>query len=268
MFVSSEIRRLPDLTESAYGSHFLSQAQKAREIGAVALASEIMSELTACRGDANVRAGFSCLAAAQVLDEAADVERALQLYRYAGDILSSAGFATEAAVAYERAGDASLHLEQLEPAIRLFARSKKCFADAGDNDSASCLYVKEEDAKSLLAWRRRHWTAWARRRVWRLTCFYGERFGLWAQWVGVAMLGFAVVYEFLHRYGQIGPAIKPWLPFASGLYLAVVTTSTLGYGDYAPEPGIAQGVVVLNLAFAYLFLGIGIAVVNRRIMGR
>jgi len=95
---------------------------------------------------------------------------------------------------------------------------------------------------------------------------FGEHWWKTALWA-LGVIGF---FWFLYWIGgalgwlrlDIDPTVAPmWL---QNLYFSVVTFATLGFGDIAPACGWTQVLVIFEVIFGYVFLGLIITIIARR----
>lgn len=222
--------------------------------------------------DTRFRVAYSYLAAATRISDQAwpnqDLERASHLFHFAGHHLRKVESWKNSALAYEKAGDASMLAGDFKWAIRSYMRAKQSLIDVGDAEDAARLYVKEQDARRQAARPRGSFITYLSLSIWRATSKYGQSWGRWLVSVVVLILAFSLAYEYVHRTMSIDFGTTQWAPILSGIYVAVQIVTTLGIGDGFAENLAVQTIVVLNVIFGWLLLGIGAGIVARRVKER
>lgn len=92
--------------------------------------------------------------------------------------------------------------------------------------------------------------------------------GTVAIWVGLEIVGFALIYQPAMEAGwfSIKADIEP--TFGQALYLSGVTLATLGYGDIVPGPNFAQALSVFEalIGFAILTLTVSYVLATFRVL--
>jgi len=185
-----------------------------------------------------------------------------EVFHFAGAAFREIGQLNRAADAYWRAGVVGTHQEKINAfSVRSLTRAKSCYKEIGQTDSSDRMHKLEWEA-------RRGLSSGAMRAFltfWKTTTFYGTSFSRWTLCVIIFLIVFAGFYEFLHRYNLISQE-QPWKFGITPIYYCVVTTATVGYGDFVPRHPIAQVVVMINVLLGYFFLGIGTTVLGRKIL--
>jgi hypothetical protein len=187
-----------------------------------------------------------------------------KLFHFAGHAFREIGQVNRAADAYWRAGITDNRGKPPSDwGIRSLARAKVCFREVGE--------VEKSDEMHCLEWEaRRHWSPRVRKFVlslWALTSQYGTAPRRWLVSLLVVFGGSALMYELMHRLLWIHQG-QTWTPWASAIYYCAVTMTTLGYGEFVPTHWVAQSFVVLNIAFGYLLLAVGITILGHKVIGR
>ncbi len=185
-----------------------------------------------------------------------------KLFHFAGHAFREIGQLNRAADAYWRAGVAN-GKEVDEFAIRSLARAKSCYAEIGETEKSDCMHRLEWEARRARA----KWANWALLTAWRLTTAYGTSLGRWLGSLLVVLAGFSIIYEVLHTLGAIHDGHK-WTPISSAAYFCIVTTATVGYGDFTPTNWIGELVVVTNVLLGYAMLVFGTTILGRKVLGR
>lgn len=193
------------------------------------------------------------------------------LFHFAGHAFREIGQLNRAADAYWRAGALGTFLKDGQNKIELpttlsvrsYARSKVLYSEIGQ--------IRDSDKSHRLEWEARKRRAGILNKfllwIWKYSCQYGTSFLTWLVWlVGITVL-FTVTYELLHDHGLIYQG-QTWYAWLSSFYYTIVTTSTVGYGDFVPIGKIAQMIVVLNIVLGYFILGTGLTIISRKLLGR
>lgn len=115
---------------------------------------------------------------------------------------------------------------------KLYRNAKTCYMAGGDDTEARRSHIKEFDTKLRAATYPSKIALW----IYKLLCMYGESPLRVAISAIVVITACAVAFWFL----GINDGEKPVHSIATSFYFSVVTFTTLGYGDYAPMPGIAR----------------------------
>ena len=114
--------------------------------------------------------------------------------------------------------------------------------------------------------------------VWGVTCFYGQSITLWALWC----LFFAFIFGLIYSGGTLvalstswmesltsGNAIDAHLPsWLTPYYFSIVTFTTLGFGDIRPLNIWGELVVILEVIFGYVGLGLLISILANKVARR
>jgi tetratricopeptide (TPR) repeat protein len=208
--------------------------------------------------------------AGDVSMELDNVKDASLYYKKAGDIEQSCGDLLASAVYYENAACCYPDTDWRER-YKLFRKARVLYADAGVNENASYLYIKESNLKveNTKGWRKFTGKAYGG------LSKYGESPWRVLFWIALLICLCAVLYwcvdintpeSSIYRCngsaentsyicnemgsGQVGP-------FAY-LYFSVVTFTTLGYGDFSPTEGLARTIAgfqaFLGLMLSSLFI--------------
>lgn len=94
------------------------------------------------------------------------------------------------------------------------------------------------------------------------SCDYGRSFSLFFFWTFSIIFGFSLIY--LCSCSGIS-SINSYI---DSLYFSVITFSTLGYGDILPTNSLGKIVVMLEVFFGYIMLGLLVGIISRRVIGR
>lgn len=184
------------------------------------------------------------------------------LFHFAGHAFREIGQLNRAADAYWRAGVAN-GKEVDKFAIRSLARAKNCYAEIGETEKSDCMHRLEWEARRARA----KWANWAILTAWYLTTAYGTNLRRWLGSILVVLAGFSIIYEVLHTFHAVCDG-HPWTPILSAVYFCVVTTATVGYGDFTPTSWIGELVVVTNIILGYAMLVFGTTILGRKVLGR
>lgn len=184
-----------------------------------------------------------------------------KLFHYAGHAFREVGLQNRAADAYWRAGVAD-GMPGNDFAVRSLARAKSCYGEIGENDKADSMHKLEWEARRALA----RGAYWILLTAWWLTTAYGTSFLRWLVSLLVMLLGFSISYEYLHSSGFIVEG-HPWTVI-SAVYFCIVTTATVGYGDFTPTNWIGEAIVVANILIGYAMLAFGATILGRKVIGR
>jgi Ion channel len=183
-----------------------------------------------------------------------------EMFHFAGHAFRGIGQLNRAADAYWRAG---VIAEISDFSIRSLARAKSCYSDIGEMDRSDEMHRLEWDARRLRSGR----VPSALFAVWKITSAYGTSSRRWFFSVAVFLFAFTAVYQVLYDTGKVSGQ-QPWTPWVTAAYMSIVTTATVGYGDFVPSHWISQLVVVLNIAFGYALLAIGSTILGRKVLAR
>lgn len=93
-----------------------------------------------------------------------------------------------------------------------------------------------------------------------VTCDYGRSFGRWSLWVAGTIVVFAVLFW------TVPGATNAKDPF-DAFYFAVVTFTTLGYGDILPVSVVGKAMAVAEVSIGYVMGGLLIAILTRKVLG-
>lgn len=160
-----------------------------------------------------------------------------EMFHFAGHAFRGIGQLNRAADAYWRAG---VIAEISDFSIRSLARAKSCYSDIGEMSKSDEMHRLEWDARRL----RSGTISSALFAVWKITSAYGTSSRRWFFSVAVFLLAFTAAY------------------------MSVVTTATVGYGDFVPSHWTSQLAVVLNIAMGYTLLEIGSTILGRKVLAR
>lgn len=231
--------------------------------------------------DTRYRVAYSYFAAADFLCETSkdQLDRASRLYHYAGHHFRFLEEWNKAGKAYRKAGDIATKSakkaktekkakEEQEWAIRSYARAKNCYADVGDAEDSALAYKDEQKQRLRLAEMTHDWKQVFRLKFWEITSDYGESLRRWFCWVIVIIFIFTYLYELEHCKNLFNLTNTEWKPLLTGIYFSFVTLTTFGAGDIHPAHSISLLTVIANIVIGYVFLGIGIAIIVRRIKMR
>ncbi len=184
-----------------------------------------------------------------------------RLFHFAGHLFRETGQLNRAADAYWRAGVANgKHVDDF--AIRSLARAKMCCAEIGESDESDRMHKLEWEARRALA-------LWPKRvllTAWRCTTGYGTSLQRWVCSLLWVLTVFSVLYAGLHAVGAIAQG-RPWT-WISAVYFCIVTTATVGYGDFTPSDWVGELVVVANVIVGYIMLAFGATILGRKVLGR
>jgi len=186
------------------------------------------------------------------------------LFHFAGHAFREIGQINRAADAYWRAGVVGAKNGVVDQfAIRSLARAKSCYSEIGETEKS--------DRMHILEWEARRQTGTLSNcvllSVWKITSDYGTSVKKWFWSIILLVLSFSVVYEVLHDQGAIHQG-QAWTPMISSIYFTLVTTATVGYGEFVPIGCLAQLAVVLNIVLGYFLLGVGTTILGRKVIGR
>jgi len=223
---------------------------------------------------------YSYYAIADYLEAAGAFQRASKYYHFAAHQLRSVENFKNAAGAYFAGGraaevaalakgePANRRIENLDWAVRSYARAKTCFEDIGDAEEASEAYVAEQDARRKLAKARGNRSSWLALELLRVTTKYGQKWGrLLITMAGFSAL-YASTYETLHRLHQLGPGIEGHWNALSAIYYPLAVALSLDAGAFSDSTIVAQWIGLSNVVLAWMFLGIAGALVARRVKER
>lgn len=104
--------------------------------------------------------------------------------------------------------------------------------------------------------------------LWRVTSLYGVSLRRWVVSIALTLSVFTLLYEGFARSGLLHGAGDGWTPLISAFYYAVVTTTTVGYGEIHPLGPFAQVAVVLNIFIGYVLFAIGTTILGRKVLAR
>lgn len=187
---------------------------------------------------------------------------ATRVFHFAGHAFREIGQLNRAGDAYWRAG--VLNGKNLDNfAIRSLAQAKMCYAEIGESDKSDLMHRLEWAARRMLA----NWPSRTVLTAWWLTTVYGTSFWWWLGWLFGIIVVFSFEYEGLHEVAAITQG-HPWTRWISAVYFCIVTTATVGYGDFTPTNGIAELVVIINIVVGYIMLALGTTILGRKVLGR
>jgi len=98
----------------------------------------------------------------------------------------------------------------------------------------------------------------------RLSCDYGRSFLRFFAWAFTIIIGFSLLFYVLPDTVSNGEHLR-WFDY---LYFSFVTFTTLGYGDITPISWYGKLMVVIEVMIGYVMLGLLVAILSRRIIGR
>lgn len=190
--------------------------------------------------------------------------KAEQMFHFSGYAFREIGQLNRAADAYWRAGAVGSRGGTPSPlAIRSFARSKSVFAEIGEIDQSDRMHRMEWEARKTLSKGIKLWLI----QLWDATSLYGTSASRWFYWLIGFVLFFSVAYEILHAQNLIAQE-QSWVTGITGVYYTLVTTSTLGYGEFVPSHVFSQILVILNIILGYVLLGLGLTILGRKTLRR
>lgn len=94
----------------------------------------------------------------------------------------------------------------------------------------------------------------------RVTCDYGRSLGRWSLWVLGTILVFGSLFWVI-------PGATNAKSLGDAVYFAVVTFTTLGYGDILPVSALGKGLAILEVVIGYLMGGLLVAILTRKVLG-
>lgn len=114
---------------------------------------------------------------------------------------------------------------------------------------------------------RRKWWSWFEYRFLETTSAYGTSIGRWAGTIFIfalmASLGYFVIDLFVAQELRTVPVTQDhWFDY---LYFAVITLTTVGFGDIAPLALPAKALAVFESFFGFLMLGIFIGLIQKKL---
>lgn len=196
---------------------------------------------------------------------------ACKYFHYAAHGFRDLGNINRAADAYWRAGVAGSLVEQKTEAeieanlaVRSLARAKICYQEIG--------IVEKSDQMHVLEWISRSMDFRGMRRaligLWAITSLYGTSLKRWMFSLALMLSTFTILYELFFQLGFISAEGVDWTPVVSSFYFALVTTTTVGYGDIGPQGAVGQVAVVVNIFFGYVLFAIGTTILGRKVLAR
>lgn len=231
---------------------------------------------TSCRFEV----AYSYYAIAEYFENAEAFRNASKYYHFAAHQLRSVENFKNAAGAYFKGGRTAeaaaltkgepenRKIENLDWAVRSYARAKTCFEDIGDAEEASEAYVAEQNARRKLAKARGNLSSWLALELLRVTTKYGQKWGR----LLITMAGFIVLYastyETLHRHHQLGVSIEGHWNTFSAIYYPLAVALSLDAGAFSDSTIVAQWIGLSNVVLAWIFLGVAGALVARRVKER
>ncbi len=102
----------------------------------------------------------------------------------------------------------------------------------------------------------------------KYSCDYGRsfsRFFLWSFWF---IFFYGVLYYLLPAGVYVGGDKATNLSFIDSLYFSTITFTTLGYGDILPISWIGKLLVMSEVLLGFSMLGLLVAILARRVLGR
>lgn len=196
---------------------------------------------------------------------------ACKYFHYAAHGFRDLGNINRAADAYFRAGVAgSLVEEKTESereanlAVRSLARAKICYQEIGIVEKSDQMHVLEWSARSMDF----QGVRWALLGLWDVTSLYGTSLKRWICSMTLMLFAFTVLYESLYYFEFLTADGVEWTPFVSSFYFALVTTTTVGYGDIGPQGPVGQISVVFNILLGYVLFAIGTTILGRKVLAR
>lgn len=140
-------------------------------------------------------------------------------------------------------------------------------------DSVTVIYIR--DNAYIEDFRKRHrFRAW----LWRWTCFYGQSLWLWVFWCLVVAVAFGAFYSTgtlvalsasdlvsLKCGNRVVAELPSWL---TPYYFSIVTFTTLGFGDIRPLNCVGELVVIIEVVFGYVALGLLISIFANKVARR
>jgi len=183
-----------------------------------------------------------------------------RMFHFAGHAFREIGQLNRAAESYWRAG---VIPEIGDFSVRSLARAKSCYSEIGETHESDKMHVLEWNARRTLTRQPAKTLLW----LWSVTSAYGTSSRRWLVSMGVFLLAFTVIYEALYRIGHLFHSQR-WTPLVTATYMAVVTTATVGYGDFVPNNWVAQLTVIVNILAAYVLLAIGSTILGRKVLAR
>jgi Pentapeptide repeats (8 copies)/Ion channel len=99
--------------------------------------------------------------------------------------------------------------------------------------------------------------------VLRVTCRYGHSIGRWSIWSAAVAIVFTLA---MWHWGLVLCTDGRQPSFLEVGYFAATTFASTGFGEYKPSPGIGQLVAAADAALGYVFFGIFIGIIGRKII--
>ena len=193
------------------------------------------------------------------------LNRACRFFHFAGHGFLNLGNVNRAADAYWRSGVVgSVANETSSLSIRSLARAKICYQDIGITEKSDQMHILEWHARLLASTGVRSILL----DLWRVTSLYGVSLRRWIVSIALTLTVFTLLYEGFARSGLLHGADDGWTPLISAFYYAVVTTTTVGYGEIHPIGPFAQIAVVLNIFIGYVLFAIGTTILGRKVLAR
>ena len=95
----------------------------------------------------------------------------------------------------------------------------------------------------------------------KLTCDYGRSFGRFLVCSISIIILFGVIYKLFPGSINVDD-------LGSSMYFSVVTFTTLGYGDLFPVSALGKVIVIIEVLLGYIMIGLLVAILSRRIIGK
>ncbi len=193
------------------------------------------------------------------------LSRACTFFHFAGHGFLNLGNVNRAADAYWRSGvSGSCADKATSLSIRSLARAKICYQDIGITEKSDQMHILEWHARLLASTGIRSILL----DLWRVTSLYGVSLRRWTVSIALTLFVFTLLYEGFARSGLLSGAEEGWTTLISAFYFAVVTTTTVGYGEIHPVGPLAQIAVVLNIFVGYVLFAIGTTILGRKVLWR
>ncbi len=128
----------------------------------------------------------------------------------------------------------------------------------GNSEESGEYYVKLKKLEQEYAWKQKSYSDWIIKRVWEITCNYGEDMRRWIIVSSVIFLFFTGLYT---TFDLIEP-VKSWIDYP---YFSIITLTSLGYGDIHPKDSLGKIVACAEIIFGLLMFGMLVTLFSKRL---